>query len=155
MALPLTCAYTGKTIHLEPVWLSGSFLGVRARGAWSPCRIFKDEDEARLQMRRRGTEWVAPDAKLCCPYTGVEASFIRVSDGVRPVGVLDTDRIFENTEEAEKALSMRGGREGSFASPVAEVLGETLPEEALAAESVAPTVTPGKVQEIIRRGKKR
>lgn len=156
MSIPLTCAYTEKTVTVDVIWHSGVCLGARVAGAWSPNRTFKDESEARLQMRRRGAKWIEPDAPLVCPYTGEPVRFQKVTGGVRPAGMLDTDRIFENVGAAVYAMSMRGGKaDPRTLSPTAsvEVCGEQLPEESSAAQTSEPAVSKHQLREIVRRRK--
>ena len=104
---PIECPYTGKTVHREHCMKTGL---TYQRGAWSPNRVFKDEETARMQMRRRGREWLPADAALHCPYTGDPISFEAVDGGVRPVGAFDPDRVYHNGSEFEYRMRMRDGK---------------------------------------------
>lgn len=104
---PIECPYTGKTVHREHCMKTGL---TYQRGAWSPNRVFKDEETARMQMRRRGREWLPADAELLCPYTGAKITFEVVGGGVRPVGAFDPDRVYHNGSEFEYRMRMRDGK---------------------------------------------
>lgn len=103
---PIECPYTGKTVHREHCMKTGL---TRQRGAWSPLRVYKDEETARMQLRRRGRDWLPADAELHCPYTGAKITFEAVDGGVRPVGAFDPDRVYSNGSEYEYRMRMRDG----------------------------------------------
>jgi hypothetical protein len=104
---PIECPYTGKTVHREHCMKTGL---TYQRGAWSPNRVYKDEETASLQLRRRGREWLPDDAELRCAYTGAKITFEQVEGGVRPVGAFDPDRVYTNGSEFEYRMRMRNGK---------------------------------------------
>lgn len=104
---PIECPYTGKTVHREHCMKTSL---THQRGAWSPIRVYKDEETARMQLRRRGLNWLPADAELRCPYTGNKITFEKVDGGVRPVGAFDPDRVYSNGSEYEYYMRMRDGK---------------------------------------------
>lgn len=121
MSVELSCPYNGKTVRVLCNYTGPGPSIYYQTGAWSPSRTFKDVGEARRQMLRRGPKWLEDTGEvLKCPYTGAKVSFIEVPGGVRPVGMYDPDRSYEDSEAIYYALAMREGKPAEGTRPKKE-----------------------------------
>ena len=110
MSIELSCPYTGKKVEVQCSHAGPGPNVFFQRGAWSPSRTYPTLRDARIQMLRRGKDWLDDTGQpLKCPYTGAEVTFIDVPGGVKPLGMYDPDRTYLDSEAIYHALGMRDG----------------------------------------------
>lgn len=118
MSIELSCPYTGKKVEVLCSHAGPGPNIFYQRGAWSPSRVFPTLRDARIQMLRRGKDWLEDGGQeLTCPYTGATVVFIDAPGGVKPTGMYDPDRVYADSEAIYHALGMRDGKPAAGTVP--------------------------------------